>query len=429
MSDQHVSRRSRGRKASLAVFLLTMIGGLAHAVVTGEVPVRAADTAAPDLLLTSGSHLARMRDRVRAGDPALGQTVARLRAEADEALKRGPFSVVHKTALPAGADPHDYRSLGPYWWPDPAKPDGLPWIRKDGERNPQTATEASDSRRHGDMRGAVSTLALAYYLTGHAPYAERAAHLLRTWYLDPKTRMNPHLQYGQAIPGINAGRGIGIIETARLAHLLDRVELLSGSPAWTPDDRRGLRDWMAAYLEWLLTSSHGQDEGKATNNHGTWYDVQVAGLALRTGQPDKARVQLDKVMRARIAAQVQPDGRQPRELERTRALAYSLFNLEAFLCAAALGDRVGVDLWSFETKDGRSLRRALDYLLPYADPSKKWPHAQITPAPWSTFARLLQIASVRFGDPRYTEAATRLPPEARDDVENLLLVENAPPRE
>jgi hypothetical protein len=425
MSDLHRSRRSRVRNAGLAVLLLTMMGAAAQS--SPAPPAKAPGTTAPDLLLSSGSHLAKVRDRVRAGDAVLGKAVTRLRAEADEALKRGPFSVVHKTALPKGADPHDYRSLGPYWWPDPAKPDGLPWIRKDGERNPQTATEASDSRRHGDMRGAVSTLALAYYLTGHEPYAERAALLLRTWYLDPRTRMNPHLQYGQAIPGINTGRGIGIIETARLAHLLDRAELLAGSPAWTAEDRRGLRDWMAAYLEWLLTSSHGQDEARTTNNHGSWYDVQVAGLALRTGQPDKARVQLDNVMRARIAAQVQPDGRQPRELERTRALAYSLFNLEAFMCAAALGDRVGVDLWSFETPDGRSLRRALDYLLPYADPSTKWPHAQITPAPWSTFARLLQIASVRFGDPRYAEAAKRLPPEARDDTENLLLVETAKP--
>jgi hypothetical protein len=28
-------------------------------------------------------------------------------------------------------------SLAPYWWPDPKSPNGLPYIRRDGERNPE----------------------------------------------------------------------------------------------------------------------------------------------------------------------------------------------------------------------------------------------------------------------------------------------------
>lgn len=374
----------------------------------------------PDLLFSSGPHLAWVRQRLRAGDPALTAALRIVREEADRALTRGPWSVTHKTNLPAGADPRDYRSLGPYWWPDPAKPDGLPWIRRDGERNPTVTTDAYDARRAGEMRSAVRTLALAYFLTGHEPYAERAAHVLRVFYLDPKTRMNPHLQYAQAIPGINTGRGIGIIDTSRVPQMLDDVALLAGSPAWTEADRRGLRDWMAAYLEWLLTSTHGKDEERATNNHGSWYDVQVAALALHTGQEERARTQLDGVTRARIAAQLLPDGRQPRELERTRALAYSLFNLEALMAAALLGERVGVDLWGFATPDGRSVLRALDYLLPFSSPQAKWPHAQITPPPWSTFARLLGLARERTRDPRYAEAWARLPRGAREDADNTL---------
>lgn len=375
---------------------------------------------APQLLLSDGRYLAALRERARAGDPQLAGALGRLRKAADEALTQGPWSVVDKTRLPPGADPHDYRSLGPYWWPDPSKPDGLPYIRKDGERNPEAGTDAYDSPRFSRLRNAVGLLGLAYFLTGHEPYAERAALLLRTWFLGPRTRMNPHLRYGQAIPGITDGRGIGIIDTARVPELLDRVELLRGSPAWAEADRRGLLTWMSAYLDWLLTSGHGKDEAKTTNNHGTWYDVQVAGLALRAGRRELAREHLDKVTRGRIASQLEPDGRQPRELERTRALSYSLFNLEAFFCAATLGERVRLDLWSYRTSDGRSLRRALDFLLPHSDPNVKWPHAQITEAPWATFAKLLAIAVTRYSDPRYAEALRRLPPASRDVPEGLL---------
>ena len=148
--------------------------------------------------------------------------------------------------------------------------------------------------------------------------------------------MNPHLQFGQYIPGINQGRGIGIIETRNLPELLDGVMLISGSPAWTKADEDGLQAWMRAYLTWLLESPHGQEESKNGNNHETWYDVQVAGLALYTGQVDVARRTLEGA-RARIAAQIEPDGRQPRELERTRSWHYSEFNLAAFMDLATLG--------------------------------------------------------------------------------------------
>jgi len=412
--------RVRSRADGRARHLLPLIALPLVAASCAAAPYAAAATS-PDLLVSKGEHLAAVRERLRAGDESLGAALALLRAEADRTLSEGPWSVVQKSGIASGSDPHDYRSLGPYWWPDPARPDGLPWIRRDGERNPQAGADGYDRARFGRLRDAVDTLGLAYFLTGHEPYAAHSARLLRTWFLDPATRMNPHLRYAQAIPGHNTGRGIGIIETARLPQLVDRAELLAGSPAWSDADRRGLREWTAAYLDWLLSSSHGKDEARMTNNHGSWYDVQVAALALRTGRPGSAREQLGRVTRRRIAAQIEPDGRQPRELERTRALAYSLFNLEALLTAAILGVRVEVDLWTFQTEDGRSLDRALEFLLPFTDPAVKWPHAQITDVPWATFSKVLRIAYQRSGDPRLVEAHDRLPRSAREDYQNALL--------
>jgi hypothetical protein len=222
----------------------------------------------PRVFLVDARALVETRQRIAHGDRSLVRAVARLRAEADEALQAGPFSVMDKKAVPPSGDKHDYMSVGPYWWPNPNTSDGKPYVRRDGVVNPER--HQYDNRPLGQMCEAVDTLALAYYLTGHEPYAAHAAKLLETWFLDEATRMNPHLQYGQAIPGRCEGRGIGIIDTARLARLVDSVGMLAGSAAWSKVDQKGLEDWFAAYLRWCLESEYGQDEFRARNNHVPW---------------------------------------------------------------------------------------------------------------------------------------------------------------
>lgn len=355
-------------------------------------------------LLLDARHLADVRARLRSGDKQLAAALAALERDAALALK--PVSVMDKAVVPPSGDKHDYMSQAPYWWPDPAKPDGLPYVRRDGERNPEI-NRISDHDNLGRVINAVATLGLAYHLTGHERYAAHAARLLRVWFLDPATRMNPHLQFGQGIPGITLGRGIGIIETRNLGDLLDGVVLLAGSPAWTPADSAGLQAWMRAYATWLVESPHGRDESDNGNNHETWYDVQVAALALYTGQRDLARRTLE-TSRMRIGRQIEPDGRQPRELARTRAFDYSAMNLSGFFALAALGERVGVDLWNHRTPDGRSLRQALEFLVPFAAGERPWTSKQITPFRPQAIHGLLRRAAVAWNEPRYGTLAAKI---------------------
>jgi hypothetical protein len=315
--------------------------------------------------------LAAARDRVAHGDPALAPIVARLCEDANHAMQLKPVSVMDKSRTPPSGDKHDYISQAPYWWPDPAKPDGLPFIRHDGRIYPPSK-EATDARPWESMAKAVETLGLAYYFTHHEPYAQHAALLVRTWFLDPATRMNPNLRFGQYIPGLNEGRGEGILEMRDLTFVCDGVALIADSPAWTETDNRAFHRWLAAYFDWLTTSPNGRDEASAPNNHGSWYDVQAAHLALVLGKTDFAKKILSDGLEKRIARQVEPDGRQPLELVRTKSLGYSLFNLEALCNLATLAEHVDVDWWAYTTKDGRSLHTALRYLAPYADPNKAW---------------------------------------------------------
>lgn len=374
----------------------------------------------PRVFLSDPRGLAETRRKIRAGDKTFDAPLRRLEEDARKALGAGPFSVTKKTVAPPSGDRHDYMSQAPYFWPDPKRPDGLPYIRRDGERNPEI-NKLTDHRELDGMVEAVSALALAYYLKGEEAYAAKATVLLRAWFTDPTTRMNPHLEYAQFIPGVNTGRGIGLIETRGLTRVVDAIALLEGSKAWTREDQRGVEDWYGKFLRWMLESRNGRDEAAAKNNHGTYYDVQIASYALFLGNRELAKRIVEEARTKRIAVQVEPDGRQPLELERTRAWGYSVGNLDGLLTLAELGERVGVDLWQFRTADGRGLRRALEYLYPFAVEDAKWPHQQLGEWPPEMLFPLMRRAAGRYTDAQFAALMRRIPAAEPSSRELLLL--------
>jgi hypothetical protein len=355
--------------------------------------------AGPELLFLSGPDFVAARAAIARGDTDLAPALTLLRQECQAALAVGPFSVVRKDDIPPSGDKHDYMSRPPYWWPNPATSDGLPFVRRDGEVYPPSRT--GDVRTLEEMAETVQTLALGYFYLGEERVAARAALLLREFFLDPATAMHPHLRYAQLIPGRTEVRGFGIIDTRILPRVCDAALLLVGSPAWTGKDMAGLRAWFSAYLDWLLDSPEGRQEQAAKNNHGTWYDAQVAGYALFCGRRDVARQALDRFS-DRLAAQIAPDGAQPLELVRTKSLGYSIMNLEAYFSLMLLGDRLGRDLWRAKAPGGGSPRRALEAITPYLGGRAPWPHPQMTPVGHGrATAMLLRLAALRYGEPAY----------------------------
>lgn len=372
--------------------------------------------AAPRVFLYDANLLAAVKN-APLGDLRRQQILTAASAAADKVLREGPFSVMHKGVTPPSGDKHDYMSQAPYFWPDPSKPSGLPYIRRDGERNPELK-KISDHDEFGKMGDDVRVLALEYYLTDKQEYGDRAALLLRTWFLEPATRMNPNLEFGQGIPGINTGRGIGIIESRSLLGACEAVGLLAGLKTWTAADEAGIRAWMASYLNWMRTSQKGKDEDAAKNNHGTWYDLQITELALYLGERHLAVDTLERVKTRRIT-QIDPDGRQPLETARTNGWGYSNGNLDGLTQLATLGERVGVDLWHFKTADGRSVRGAIDYLLPYAIAGKKWEYQQIGGFKVSDLEHSLERAAAAYHDLAYAAAAKKI--RDRDDLATVML--------
>lgn len=362
--------------------------------------------------------LSKVRSEIR--DAKYAEAYEALIKAADKELKKEPFSVMDKEMVPPSGDKHDYLSMGPYWWPNPDTPDGLPYIRKDGQRNPEI--NKLDAQPKSRMISHTVTFALAWYFSKDMKYADKAALLLDTWFLDPKTRMNPNLEYAQFIPGRSEGRGIGIIDTYDFVHLVDAIELVNGSGALSKKQYEGLKKWFSDFETWLVESKNGQDESKERNNHGLAYDVQLAAIAMFTGNKDLYTKVLNEFPAKRIYTQVEPDGSQPLELARTLAYSYSRFNIKHMLDMSELGRRAGINLLDSVSEDGRSIEKAVDFLLPYIGKEDEWPYLQIKD--WdkidAEMGWLLRRMAIMTGDMKYEELRKEFNFNSLKDRENLL---------
>ena len=329
--------------------------------------------------------------------PAFKNKISTLIQSADSVMDKGPFSVTfQKTRMAPTNDPHDYVSQAPYWWADPSKPDGKPYIRKDGKRNPEIYL-LHDRSQLGDMSSVVKKLALAYYYSNDEKYARRAETLLKVWFITPETRMNPNLNFGQYVPGVNEGRGIGIIETVGLINIPDAIALLKGSTI-DPKVVNGVKQWFVTYTSWLLNSENGKSEQSQTNNHGTNYDLQVADFALFTGNMALAKHIINDITIPRIDVQFTPEGAQPLELARTKSWDYTNMNLDAWVKLAILSNHIGTDLWHKEGSEGRGIKAAVNWLIPYASGQKPWTTEQIGPYEYGNMRFIMRKSNEQYKD-------------------------------
>jgi beta-galactosidase len=338
----------------------------------------------------------------------------RILKAAKAALGMKPVTITAFRARLSEGGPNDFYSNGDYWWPDPTKPDGLPYIQRDGESNPDNFSQHRLAVR--DLRDAVAALAAAYKITGDERYAQKAVSLLRVFFLDEKTRMNPNLQYAQAIPGKSPGRGTGIIDALHLAEVPSAIEALQKSPSFPPEVLAGLKQWFGELAEWMITSKNGREEAAAKNNHAVAYWLQIACFARFTGDEAKlaeCRRQFKEVF---VPKQMAADGSFPLELKRTKPYGYSIFQLDNMTTLCQVLSTPDDDLWTFELPDGRGIRKAVAYLYPFLADKSKWPLKPDVQAweSWPARQSSLLFAGLAFGEPQYLELWKKLPPDPTD---------------
>jgi len=326
---------------------------------------------------------------------------AELQAEADIRMKNPLYSVTFSESRAVSGNPHDYYSEGPYWWPDPKNPGG-PFIRRDGEFYPgHMNTHRRDMEK---MTCDAYILSAAGYLLGRQDCTARANQIIRTWFLDEATKMNPHLNYAQAIFGHTPGRGIGIIDTTTLIRLIAAMEFFASCDG-TADTVDGLKEWFCAYLNWMDTSKNGIDERDYFNNHANWWNAQAASYAAFLGDGAMLSRCFARFTDVIIPGQTGADGSFTDELTRTKSFSYSMFNLEACAVTAEIAHHRGMDLWNAVCADGKGIAKSLDFMLPFYENPLLWKHPQIVFDGGSPSAAF-QLGGVRI-DGKYSAAAKK----------------------
>ena len=326
----------------------------------------------------------------------------RVLRKAAEYLQEEPLTITAFRAAHSAGTRHDFYSEGDYWWPDPENPGG-PYIRRDGLSNPDNFV--AHRRAVVRLSEIVGTLASAWLLTGEARYAEGANAQLRAWFVDPETRMNPSLLYGQAIQGRVTGRSIGIIDTIHLVEVARGAKLLGEAGALPAGDFAAVRAWFAEYLEWLTIHPFGIKEREHPNNHGVCWSMQAAAFADLVGREDVlewVRAQFKSVYLGEMMA---ANGSFPAELARTKPYGYSLFVLDAMATVAQIASTPGDDLWRHELPDGRNLARGLEFLVPYIRDKSRWPYGQdvLYWEEWPVRQPSLLFGGLRLNRPDYLE--------------------------
>lgn len=326
-------------------------------------------------------------------------------------LSEAPITITAATSPRSAGGPHDFFSEGDYWWPDPANPDG-PYIQRDGQSNPNNFGE----HRRYLMRLSVQVPALvaAWKLTRDARYVEKAARHLRAWFIDERTRMNPHLKFAQAIKGRATGRGIGIIDTIHLVEVARAIELMENSKALAQAELQAIKRWFADYLNWMRTHPYGLEEREAKNNHGTCWVMQAAAFAHLVGDRDVLAYCRDRFKTVLLPNQMSAEGSFPLEMRRTKPYGYSLFNLEAMAAICQILSTPEDNLWAFELADRRGMRLGLEFMAPYIRNKKTWPLAPdvMYDAEWPMRQSSLLFAGLALNRPEYVELWKQLPADS-----------------
>ena len=360
----------------------------------------------PETVSFSGQLLEKMK-----AEGTVSQAVLDVLREKAEQYKDAPsLVVVDQKVLAVSGNPHDYTSVGPYWWPDPDSPNGLPYIRRDGEHNP----ESIDPVTHVEMAERVFVLALAAYHLNNMDYAKASVRMLYDWHLNPETYMTPHADFAQSIPGVCDGRGIGLIDFRLSFMVFDAIGILAAMGAMDDQMVADLKKWYTDFANWMLTSDNGMDEDVAKNNHGTFFDVQLLAIGIFTGRESLIKKIRMTSYDRRFRRWVEPDGKQPLELARTRAMGYSTANSRGLLLIAQMAKRYGyTEYVEPDAVCGTCLVSAtVDYIYPFIKAPETFPYDEIYNVPVEGMCQILSLADSLFPEKGYAKMAEELSEEA-----------------
>lgn len=329
-------------------------------------------------------------------------------ARAKVFLSSEPITVTDASCERSAGGIHDFYSEGDYWWPNPKDPGGK-FIRKDGQSYPG----AFSNHRHSMVRLSeiVATLTSAYLLTDKQFYADKALEHLNAWFVDTATMMNPNMLYAQAIWGRYTGRGIGLIDAYHFVEVARSIKVLEDNGAITTEQATEIKAWFSEFLTWMTTHEYGIKEMNTENNHAVCWAATASSMAVLTENKEVIELCTKRFEEIMLPLQMADDGRLPRELARTKPYGYSLFNIDAFCNLAQILSTTENNLWEFETPDGKSLKKGIEFIYPFIADKSKWPFAKDIYIwnEWPVCHPALLFSGIAYNKKDYIETYLELP--------------------
>jgi hypothetical protein len=270
---------------------------------------------------------------------------------------------------------NNYTSLAVYYNPNPDTPSGFPYVRMDGVRNKEFYT-MGDNNYTAAFMGLISPLCILYYFTKNEEYANKAIQALQVFFVNEQTKMNPDLTYSGIVIGNSMSdlriRG-AIIDADRFSIVPDLIELLKPSSFWNSNIEDSMTSWFNDLSNWLKTSDRGILQGEYTHNIRTSYMRQLCSYLCASGKSDEAKEYLANNITDVLSAQIDTDGKQILEMDRTQPRHYSNFNLRLLVGLATMSNSLGINVWNYEDAEGKgSIRKAMNYLCHYYMNPEEW---------------------------------------------------------
>lgn len=336
---------------------------------------------APNTITVDGKRLLTAKAALAVGEPSTTKALISLLKDADGWLNHGPWTVMSKNGTAPTGDKHDFMVQNAYFWPSPGSPDGCPYVPRDGVANPDVSmTDDLGLRRTLESSW---ILALAWYYTGNEAYAKHASLILKTWFLEEDTRMNPNTDYGSWLPCMEPEDNpysfaalIGL--SARISFAIDAIRILESTqaPGWSAQDTSRMQSWCRGMIEWLLESPVGSQTLLGFNNYGLYAHLAGINMGMYIGDNHLARQLLHNVT-YRIDDGITANGSQPHELIRTQAFHYSMFTLVGYTRIISMGEKLCVDLWQHVGPEGQTVEKGIEFLIPAAlNGTDVWPYPE-----------------------------------------------------
>lgn len=344
----------------------------------------------------------------------------RVLAAAEKYVTQSPVTVTSSFSNRSAGGTHDYFSESDYWWPNPENPEG-PYIRKDGMTNPANFDDHRQAMRRLSIQ--VPALTSAYLLTKDKKYSDKAIEHILAWFVNEETRMNPSMQYAQAVKGVSTGRGVGIIDAIHLIEVVRSMMIYEKENLFDQKDLAELKSWFSEFIVWLTTSKNGLEELAQANNHGACYIMQLAIYSKFVGNNEQIEFCIKRYKEVLLPNQMAENGSFPLELARTKPYNYSLFNLDALANICQILSDEKENLFEYTLIDGRNLKKGMEFLYPYIKDKSTWPYHKdvMFYDDYPNRQSSLLFAAVAFKEAKYLELWKSLDPDpvSEEVIRNL----------